>query len=142
MQKFESSRFNGVAVIAKTHIHTHTHTQTHILPNLGNTREKNFAVIDNPIALVSVTDSSTFCNYFHRRFINQLININQLIKTIQRKTVTYQWNSEFRYQLLTSFTTDKDQAISTSSRLVHFGTHDKWLDISQDNTYNRTNHRI
>ena len=33
--KFESSRLNGVAVIAMTHIHTHPHT--YILPNLGNT---------------------------------------------------------------------------------------------------------
>jgi len=39
MPKFESSRFNGVAVIAKTYKHTNTqtHTHTHILPNLGNT---------------------------------------------------------------------------------------------------------
>ena len=39
MQKFESSRSNGVAVIAKTYIYTHIHTHphTHILSNLGNT---------------------------------------------------------------------------------------------------------
>jgi len=39
MPKFESSRLNGVAVIAKTHTHTHTPTyiHTYILPNLGNT---------------------------------------------------------------------------------------------------------
>ena len=30
MPKFESSKLNGLAAIAKTHIHTHTH----ILPNL------------------------------------------------------------------------------------------------------------
>ena len=41
MPKFESSRLNGVAVIAKTYIHTHPHTHTHILPNLGNTYKKN-----------------------------------------------------------------------------------------------------
>ena len=35
MPKFESSRLNDVAVIAKTY--TQTHTQTNILPNLGNT---------------------------------------------------------------------------------------------------------
>ena len=36
MPKFESSRLNGVAVIANTY--THTNTQTYnILPNLGNT---------------------------------------------------------------------------------------------------------
>ena len=29
MPKFESSRLNGVAVIAKTYIHTYTHTHTH-----------------------------------------------------------------------------------------------------------------
>ena len=29
MPKFESSRLNGVAVIAKTHIHTHIHTYIH-----------------------------------------------------------------------------------------------------------------
>ena len=29
MPKFESSRMNGVAVIAKTYIHTHPHTHTH-----------------------------------------------------------------------------------------------------------------
>ena len=29
MPKFESSRMNGVAVIAKTYIHTHPHTYTH-----------------------------------------------------------------------------------------------------------------
>ena len=34
--KFEISRLNGVAVIAKTDIQTHTQTHTHILPNLGN----------------------------------------------------------------------------------------------------------
>ena len=45
MPKFESSRLNGVAVIAKTYKQTHTHT--HILPNLGNTSKKNFfAVIE------------------------------------------------------------------------------------------------
>ena len=47
MPKFQSSRLNGVAVIANTHTQTHkqtyTHTQTHthILPNLGNTKKKN-----------------------------------------------------------------------------------------------------
>ena len=50
MPKFESSSLDGVAVIAKTYIHTHphihTHTHTHILPNLGNTLKKKFAVID------------------------------------------------------------------------------------------------
>ena len=45
MPKFESSRLNGVAVIAKTHTHTNIHT--HILPNLGNTYNFFFAVIDN-----------------------------------------------------------------------------------------------
>ena len=39
MPKFESSRLNGVAGIAKTYIH--------ILPNFGNTYKKNFAVIEN-----------------------------------------------------------------------------------------------
>ena len=29
MPKFESSRLNGVAVIAKTYTHTHKHTNTH-----------------------------------------------------------------------------------------------------------------
>ena len=29
MPKYESSRLNGVAVIAKTHTHTNTHTQNH-----------------------------------------------------------------------------------------------------------------
>ena len=44
MPKFESSRLNGVAVIAKTYIHTYTH----ILPNLGNTLKKFiFVVIEN-----------------------------------------------------------------------------------------------
>ena len=37
MPKFESSRLNGAAVIAKTYTQTHKHTHTHILPNLGNT---------------------------------------------------------------------------------------------------------
>ena len=37
LPKFDSSRLNGVAVIAKTHIQIHRHTQTHILPNLDNT---------------------------------------------------------------------------------------------------------
>ena len=39
MPKLDSSRLNGVAIIAKTHTHKHTytHTDTHILPNLGNT---------------------------------------------------------------------------------------------------------
>ena len=36
MPKFERSRLNGVAVIAKTYIHTN------ILPNLGNTLKKIF----------------------------------------------------------------------------------------------------
>ena len=39
MSKLESSRLNGVAVIAKTHTQTHTH----ILPYLGNTKKKYFA---------------------------------------------------------------------------------------------------
>ena len=33
MPKFQRSRLNGVAVIAKTYTHIHTH----ILPNFGNT---------------------------------------------------------------------------------------------------------
>ena len=47
MPKFESSRLNGEAVIAKTYTqtpththtqtHTHTHTHTHILTNVVNT---------------------------------------------------------------------------------------------------------
>ena len=46
MSKFESSRLNGVAVIAKTYMHTHTHihthtyththTHTHIQPNIDD----------------------------------------------------------------------------------------------------------
>ena len=34
MPKFEKSRLNGVAVIAKTYTQTHN-THTHILPNLS-----------------------------------------------------------------------------------------------------------
>ena len=33
MSKFGSSRFNGVAVIAKTYIHAHPHTYTHTHTN-------------------------------------------------------------------------------------------------------------
>ena len=47
MPKFESSRLNAVAVIAKTYTHIHTYPHTHILPNLGNTLKKIFAVIDS-----------------------------------------------------------------------------------------------
>ena len=46
MPKFESSRMNDVAVIAKTYIRTHIHKHTHILPNLGNIYNFFFAVID------------------------------------------------------------------------------------------------
>ena len=45
MPKFESSKLNGVAVIANTHTYTHTHIHTHthteILPNSGNTFKKS-----------------------------------------------------------------------------------------------------
>ena len=52
MPKFESSRLNGVAVIAKTYIHTytpthiHTHTHTHILRTQVIPKKTFFAVID------------------------------------------------------------------------------------------------
>ena len=58
MPKFESSRLNGVAVIAKTYKHTH------ILPNLGNAFKKN----DNEkcaIILLLATNNFDLVNVLH-----------------------------------------------------------------------------
>ena len=45
MPKLESSRLNGVAIIAKTYTHTNTHTNIH-MPNLDNTPKNFFALIE------------------------------------------------------------------------------------------------
>ena len=52
MPKFESSRLNVVAVIAKTYIHTHIHTyfRTEVIP------KKNFAVIEKKEISYSVIE--------------------------------------------------------------------------------------
>ena len=58
MPKFESSRLNGVAVIAKIHTQTYTHTycRTLVIP-----KKKFFAVIDHILTIMKL---SPFSNYF------------------------------------------------------------------------------
>ena len=60
MPKFESSRLNGVAVIAKTNIHTYPHT--YILPNLGNTLKKNIFRGDWKSADLSYDFKKWYCH--------------------------------------------------------------------------------